>query len=137
MPRHTRFAALSNRSRFTKLKEVHINAGTTSVEIDLSDIDWTQWANIHLDYLPTNGSQMWLFINSVSDSTRFYPISGSGGLYRPWLTFYVGFRADRGISASYIHSGFTGCASYAEVQKFIITGDTMHPGAHFILWGEK
>ena len=63
--------ALSNRSRFTKLKEVHINAATTSFEIDLSDIDWTQWANIHLDYLPTNGSQMWLFINSVSDSTRF------------------------------------------------------------------
>ena len=129
--------ALANRSRFTKLKEVNVTADTNRVEIDLRGIDWTQWDKVHLDYLATNGSQMWLFINEVSTGNRLYSISGSAGLYRPWLTFYVGFRADRVLSTNGVHSDFSNYIPYSQLQKFIISENTMRPGAHFIVWGEK
>ena len=128
---------LANRSRFTKLKEVNITSDTTSIEIDLSGIDWTQWANVHLDYKNTNGSQMWLYLNSESSNNRFHSISYSSGVYQPWLTLYVGFRADRTISANSVYNDFRNYIPYSQVEKFIITGDTMYAGAHFIVWGEK
>ena len=129
--------ALANRSRFTKLKEVNITSDTTSIEIDLSGIDWTQWANVHLDYKNTNGSQMWLYLNSESSSNRFYSISYSSGVYQPWLTLYVGFRADRTISANSVYNDFRNYIPYSQVEKFIISGNTMYAGAHFIVWGER
>ena len=129
--------ALANRSRFTKLKEVDITSDTTSIEIDLSGIDWAQWANVHLDYKNTNGSQMWLYLNSESSNNRFHSISSSSGVYQPWLTLYVGFRADRTISANSVYNDFRNYIPYSQVEKFIITGDTMYAGAHFIVWGEK
>ena len=128
---------LAKRSRFTKLKEVDITSDTTSIEIDLSGIDWTQWANVHLDYKNTNGSQMWLYLNSESSNNRFHSISYSSGAYRPWLTLNVGFRSDRLISGNDVDDDFRGYVPYSQVEKFIVTGGTMPAGAHFIVWGEK
>ena len=58
-------------------------------------------------------------------------------MYQPWLTLYVGFRADRTISANSVYNDFRNYIPYSQVEKFIITGDTMYAGAHVIVWGEK
>ena len=129
--------ALANRSRFTKLAEVTLQSDSNSFEIDLRGIDWTQWAYVHLDYKNTNGSQMWLYLNSERRNNRFHSISYSSGAYRPWLTLNVGFRADRLISGNDVDDDFRGYVPYSQVKKFIVTGGSMPAGAHFIVWGEK
>ena len=35
------------------------------------------------------------------------------------------------------YNDFRNYIPYSQVEKFIITGDTMYAGAHFIVWGEK
>ena len=124
-------------SAMLRLLDLTVEAETQKWDIDLSGIDWAQWANVHLDYKNTNGSQMWLYLNSESSNNRFHSISYSIGVYQPWLTLYVGFRADRTISANSVYNDFKNYIPYSQVEKFIISGNTMYAGAHFIVWVER
>lgn len=129
---------LSNRSRFTKLKEINIAANTTRVEIDLTEIDWSAWDKIHLDYLFTDNIAMWVYLNTTDEGNQFYSIGSNipVGIYAPRLTFDVGFLESRQVQSNQ-NGDYGPVISYAQLNKIIFYGSNMTPGSHFVLWGEK
>ena len=129
---------LSNRSRFTKLKEFTIQDYTATVEIDLSDVEWNQWSKVHLDCLTNNNDGANLYYNTTENANYRFSINGMWGLiHRPRLTFRVGFDAERLIDAVWATQSHLDTKTYSQLDKLLITGDTMDPGAVFTLWGEK
>ena len=130
--------ALANRSRFTKLKEITIQDYTTTVEIDLSDVEWNQWSKVHLDCLTNNNDGANLYYNTTENANYRFSVNGMWGLiHRPRLTFRVGFDAERLIDAVWATQSHLDTKTYSQLNKLLITGDTMDPGAVFTLWGEK
>ena len=128
---------LSNRSRFTKLKEVSVAENTLTVEIDLSDVDWSKWSNVYLDCITNNVDQANLYYNTTEQSHQRFYVAGMWGLtHRPRLTFRVGFDSQRLVDAVWGTISHVDEISYSGLQKLIIFGDTMSPGAVFTLWGE-
>lgn len=137
--REAAVTALANKSRFTKLKEINITSATTNIEISFSDVDWTKWDKVHLDCITTNSSQMIGYFNSVASGNNKLTFSGAysvSGRYHPRITFYPGQQANRSITFSYLTSTTVWNYPYTNLQKLIITGDTMNAGAKFVLWGE-
>ena len=128
--------ALSNRSRFTKLKEYSFPSQMTKIEIDLSDIDWSQWDKVHIDGIPTNGSQMLIYFNKVSDQNHKLYLFGWSNRYMPRITFYVGNQPGRTILAGQAGTFVSDAISYSALKKVIIAGGTMPEGSYFSVWGE-
>ena len=126
--------ALATQSRFTKLKEFSFPSQTTKIQIDLSDIDWSQWDKIHLDGIPTNGSQMLVYFNTVGTS-KFY-LLGYANRYMPRMTFEVGFQPDRAVFARFGEQVVADSITYTALKKIIIGGGTMPEGSYFSVWGE-
>lgn len=130
--------ALATKSRFTKLKEIAISENTGTVEIDLSGVDWSKWNNVHLDCITNNIDQAYLYYNTTAQENQRFLVYGIWGLtHRPRLTFRVGFDPQRLVDAAWGLNSYLDEISYTALQKLIIFGDTMSPGAVFTLWGEE
>ena len=129
---------LASKSRFTKLKEVIITNNTSMVEIDLSEVDWSKWNNVHLDCITNNIDQAYLYYNTTAQENQHFLLDGTRELiHRPRLTFRVGFDPQRLIDAIWGVTSHLDEMSYSGLQKLIIFGDPMSSGAVFILWGEE
>ena len=130
--------ALATKSRFTKIKETAIQNPTLTLEIDLSDIEWSRWDKVHVDCLTNNNDGVNLYYNTTDNANYRFSINGMWGLvHRPRLTFRVGFDAQRIIDVVWGAHTHVDTKTYADLTKLIITGDTMDPGALFTIWGEE
>lgn len=129
--------ALATQSRFTKLKEVSVEEDTLTVEINLSEVDWSKWDKVHLDCITNNNNGTSLYYNTTENGNYRFAIPGMWGLiHRPRLTFRVCFDPQRLVDAVWGTISHVDEISYSGLQKLIIFGDTMSPGAVFTLWGE-
>lgn len=128
---------LANRSRFTKLKEYSYASQMTKIEIDLSDIDWSQWDKVHIDGIPTNGSQMLIYFNEVVNQKHKLYLLGWSGIYMPRITFYVGNQPGRAVMASQGGTFVDDELTFSQLKKVIISGGHMPEGSYFSVWGEK
>lgn len=128
--------ALASKSRFMKLKEYSFPSQMTKIEIDLSDIDWIQWDKVHIDGIPTNGSQMLIYFNKVSDQDHKLYLSGWSNRYMPRITFYVGNEPGRIVLASQADTFVSDTITYSALKKVIIADGTMPEGSYFSVWGE-
>ena len=129
---------LASKSRFTKLKEVIITNNTSMVEIDLSEVDWSKWNNVHLDCITNNIDQAYLYYNTTAQENQRFLVYGIWGLtHRPRMTFRVGFDPQRLVDAIWGPNSYLDKISYTALQKLIIFGDAMSLGSVFTLWGEE
>ena len=132
--------ALENKSRFTKLGEWTLSTDTSSFEISLANVDWSQWDKVHLDMITTNGSQRTLCLNDTANRNNCFYLSGSysnAKLYHPRVTFYPAFQAGRYVYATYMSNALAPSFPYNDLLKLVVGGDAMPAGAEFVLWGEK
>ena len=129
--------ALAGRSRFTKLKEYSFPSQMTKIEIDLSDIDWSQWDKVHIDGIPTNGSQMLIYFNQVVNQKHKLYLLGWSGIYMPRITFYVGNQPGRAVMASQGGTFVDDELTFSQLKKVIISDGHMPEGSYFSVWGEK
>ena len=130
---------LTNRSRFTKLKELNITSHVTSAELDLSDVDWNQWDKVHVDICSTNGQQGSMYLNDTSSENYLGSFGGSlslPGVFHPRLTLYPAFQPGRCITVSMSGPATFFAAAYSTVKKVIFSGN-MTSGIYLALWGEK
>ena len=140
--RETAVTVLETKSRFAKLWEVTLTAESGNIELDLSGVEWSKWDKVHLDCLTTNGQQMVGYFNSVTEENRNFYFPGASGYYRPRITFYPAFRADRYVCVTWMGNAVNCTYSYSSLEKMIInkgganSTTSMSPGAKFILWGE-
>ena len=129
--------ALENKSRFTKLKEVNIAQQTNSFTISLTDIDWSKWDKIHLDYYATNGSKAFLKINSADGSSLLSLEADNSGKWAPRFTMEIHYRPERElVLQNGAYRSVVDGVTYSSLQRLVYTGSTMYPNAKFILWGE-
>ena len=130
---------LANRSRFTKLKEVNIANYVTSAELDLSDVNWSQWDKVHVDIMTPNAQQGNIDLNSDSEENYIGTFGGSyaeSGVYHPRLTFYPHFQASRFVSLTYTSTVKVWLIPYSSVNKLLFTSNSIN-GISLVVWGEK
>ena len=69
-------AAIMDAHSFHKLKELAASTAGNSVSFDLSDIDWSQWQAVHLDFLAlvdgTNNTSFDLYFNGDASTYNTY-----------------------------------------------------------------
>ena len=131
--------ALANRSRFTKLREVNIANYTTSAELYLDDVDWSQWDKVHVDIMTSNAQQGNIYLNSDTEANYIGKFGGEyaePGLYHPRLTFYPHFQTSRFITLTYIGTTRLWLAPYSSVNKLLFTSNSIN-GIFLVVWGEK
>lgn len=132
--------ALATKSRFTKLKEINVTEYLTSFEIDLSDVDWTQWDKVHVDYMAHNMPQANLYVNII-DGIFLFQMSTAfnrANTYAPRITLFPGFQANRFVSLQTTIGQmiFPTGLIYTELHKIVFKGGMPQPGNRFIIWGE-
>lgn len=130
---------LSNRSRFTKLKEMNITNYVTSAELNLSDVDWRQWDKVHVDILAPQAQQGNIDLNGNSENSYIGKFGGEysePGIYHPRLTFYPHFQTSRFVTLTYVGTTKLWLIPYSSVNKLLFTSNSIN-GISLIVWGEK
>ena len=154
-----REAAAKNASRFIKLKEYTDSQGAViigevyTLEVDVSDINFSEWQYVHLDlYLKGAEAQAQVRVNDKTNSCEYvYPSSGfsSGGtgtlLHLPInmegrfadrVTFHVGRIGDRQLVCTAGHmTGHCTDVTFSQFTKMRFIGQ-LQAGSRFIFWGE-
>ena len=84
---------LSNRSRFTKLKEFTSTEASSFLEIYLNDIDWAAWDKVHVDIqAPRGGSYYFYVADAESSSGHIGSIScnsNSGSSFGNFIRIFI------------------------------------------------
>ena len=123
-------AAAAQKARFVKLKDIALSADTQYVEVNVSDIAWGNWQNVHLDIDLHNGSQGYLFVNQFDAKNYDYNRLSYlyfGGQPQPRLTLAVGKIPEREIISN---------LTYRDVRKLIFTGADFSAQGKIVIWGE-
>lgn len=123
-------AAVAQAARFVKLKDITLSANTQYIEVDISDIAWGNWQNVHLDINLHNGSQGYLFVNRFIENN--YDCNRLSYLYlgaepMPRLSLAVGKMPERPICPG---------IAYQDARKLIFTGATFNAQGKIVIWGE-
>ena len=132
-------------SHFVMLKEIHLAASVTEIVIDLSDIDWGAWQNVHFDINSHNSSDGNIYLNSATNTNKLINLRTSdkytaGGtehhVPKPRLTLTPGKCADRFVSGSYLAYSITNTSIRFSTLTSFVFSDCSFNGMDIVIWGE-
>ena len=141
--------ALAGKSAFTLLKTVTVPEGGSSCQLDVSDVDWSQWQYVLLDldlkgvgtvHIKPNGTNSGNW-SSASSSTEAGMLSTISAVSFQRLTFSIAKSPARTIrirSEDNVYGG-NNELTYADLNTLDLTGSSSRysagAGAAITLWG--